>query len=428
MKKILLLVLILLTINTNVYAEEDLSQASWWIYDHTNFQDNAIISDSEHKYIEYHKEIYPNNYVIDRHMNITNNGKTIDFKGYGTTGYMDFVYYPSNNNNTKAFSLNINKTEETYALWHTFDGLIIFFNTNITGNYVDNTQRLNTHAVFFGENGTYLLELRDINIKEFTQGGLEQTIGQQKNAFILGNERKNPFGAGTFKIIGKFYTIIQSSFNKIKLVVSKNSVKLYAHSSNEYYTEELADWNLMEWTTGNSSTAKEVNLSSISSGYGFGLGIQYSGHSCPLRTNFIVTDLSLPVKLDLENPIIETETPPIESEPDPEIIQNCSDAEYREKYPELCKNVVCEGFEDTELGVFLQDIFTYMQIGVVVLLILTGSIDFVKAMSSKDSQQMKKFQNDFIKRLIIGAVIFFVPALVNFLFPLLGIGGSCGIK
>ena len=120
---------------------------------------------------------------------------------------------------------------------------------------------------------------------------------------------------------------------------------------------------------------------------------------------------------------------PIEQEPtEEEIIQNCSDAEYREKYPELCKNVVCEGFEDTELGVFLQDIFTYMQIGVVVLLILTGSIDFVKAMSSKDSQQMKKFQNDFIKRLIIGAVIFFVPALVNFLFPLLGIGGSCGIK
>ena len=194
------LILILLITSTNVYAEEDLSQASWWIYDHTNFQDKAIISDAEHKYIEYYPEKHRNNYVIDRHISITNNGKTVDFKGYGTNGNMDFIYYPSNNSNTKTFSLNINKTDETQALWHTFDGLIIFFNTNITGNYVDNTQKLNTHAIFFGGNGTYLLELRDISTKEFTQATLSYHKPAFAGAATIGRESHSLCESGCWRI------------------------------------------------------------------------------------------------------------------------------------------------------------------------------------------------------------------------------------
>ena len=434
--KILLLVLILLTINVNVYAEEDLSKATWWVYDHTNYQDKAIVSDEQHRYIEYHYEDPKvQNYVLDRHISILNDGKAIDFKGYGTNGYTDFVYYPSKSNSSKTFSLNISKAHEDndLGLRHAFAGLSIFFNANITGNYEDDTQVLNSYAIHFTPTGTFLLELKNLNTKKLLNGEYNVIFPRDftEGGHMVTNDESK------IKMLGQFYTIIDNPYNKIKLVIDNNIVKLYAHTSTEYYSEDLTDWNLMEWELPGRLHEKEVKISSSTGGYGFGLGVFYKGHECHKKTNFVIYDLSLPVKLDLESPILET-TPsiedttienPVKEEPtEEEIIQSCSDAEYREKYPELCNRVECVGFEGTKLGVFLQDIFTYMQIGVVVLLILTGSIDFVKAMSSKDSQQMKKFQNDFIKRLIIGAVIFFVPALVNFLFPLLGIGGSCGIK
>jgi len=82
----------------------------------------------------------------------------------------------------------------------------------------------------------------------------------------------------------------------------------------------------------------------------------------------------------------------------------------------------CEG----ETIEFIRNIFNIVKIAIPVLLIVLGLMDFVKAIIASDDQKMKKAQKDFITRLIIGAVIFFIPSVLEFLLSLIGIE-SCNI-
>ena len=56
-----------------------------------------------------------------------------------------------------------------------------------------------------------------------------------------------------------------------------------------------------------------------------------------------------------------------------------------------------------------------MQIAVPIILIIMGSIDFVKAISSQKEDDIKKAQGMFIKRLIMGALVFFIFVIVKLL-------------
>ena len=49
-----------------------------------------------------------------------------------------------------------------------------------------------------------------------------------------------------------------------------------------------------------------------------------------------------------------------------------------------------------------------LEVTVPVLIIIFGIVDFVKAISSQKEDEMKKAQSTFIKRLIYGALVFFV--------------------
>lgn len=73
----------------------------------------------------------------------------------------------------------------------------------------------------------------------------------------------------------------------------------------------------------------------------------------------------------------------------------------------------------------IQEILGWVKIVIPILLILLGTVDFVKAIVAKDDDQMKKAQGDFVKRLIIGIVIFFVPMILRFILNIAGYGGSC---
>ena len=61
-----------------------------------------------------------------------------------------------------------------------------------------------------------------------------------------------------------------------------------------------------------------------------------------------------------------------------------------------------------------------MQIAVPIILIIMGSIDFVKAISSQKEDDIKKAQGMFIKRLIMGALVFFIFVIVKLLISLIG--------
>lgn len=78
----------------------------------------------------------------------------------------------------------------------------------------------------------------------------------------------------------------------------------------------------------------------------------------------------------------------------------------------------CESLIGDKITAAINDILLYVRILIPLLLIGLGVADFVKAMISPDETAMKKAQNKFIKRLLIAAVIFLIPSLVNLLFDL----------
>ena len=60
-------------------------------------------------------------------------------------------------------------------------------------------------------------------------------------------------------------------------------------------------------------------------------------------------------------------------------------------------------------------IVSLLEIAVPVILVIFGSIDFVKAIVSQKDDEIKKGQQIFIKRLITGIIIFFIVVFTKLL-------------
>ena len=81
----------------------------------------------------------------------------------------------------------------------------------------------------------------------------------------------------------------------------------------------------------------------------------------------------------------------------------------------------------------VKEILQYPRIIVPILVILLGTIDFGKAVIASKEDEMRKAQSTFIKRVIIGTLIFFVPTFVEIIMELAdivweGLGYStCGL-
>ncbi|MDY3801608.1 MAG: hypothetical protein SOZ95_06205 [Bacilli bacterium] len=68
----------------------------------------------------------------------------------------------------------------------------------------------------------------------------------------------------------------------------------------------------------------------------------------------------------------------------------------------------------TELGSITRIIILLLQIVAPLGLIILGGIDFIKAVTAGNDSDIKKKQQVFVKRLIYGALLFFVITLVQF--------------
>ena len=67
-----------------------------------------------------------------------------------------------------------------------------------------------------------------------------------------------------------------------------------------------------------------------------------------------------------------------------------------------------------------------LQIAVPVILVLFGMIDMVKAISSQNEDDIKKAQGILVKRLIMGALLYFLVVIVKLLLSAIG-GNTDGI-
>lgn len=86
----------------------------------------------------------------------------------------------------------------------------------------------------------------------------------------------------------------------------------------------------------------------------------------------------------------------------------------------LANTDLCTSSAGQRLFGFVGYIIIFLQITIPVILIIMGSIDFIKALTAQKSDEIKKAQTAFIKRLILGVVIFFVPMVVKFVIGLVG--------
>ena len=73
-------------------------------------------------------------------------------------------------------------------------------------------------------------------------------------------------------------------------------------------------------------------------------------------------------------------------------------------------------------------IMTIVQIAVPVILVVIGSIDFIKGITSQKEEEINKKQKIFIKRLIIAVLIFFIIVIVKFLISLVADSSSGNIS
>ena len=69
--------------------------------------------------------------------------------------------------------------------------------------------------------------------------------------------------------------------------------------------------------------------------------------------------------------------------------------------------------------VFIGYLITIVKIAVPILLIVMGSIDFMKAVMAGKEDEIKKTQSTFIKRTIAALIVFFVPTILSILLTVL---------
>ena len=93
-----------------------------------------------------------------------------------------------------------------------------------------------------------------------------------------------------------------------------------------------------------------------------------------------------------------------------------------------CTYVLGNLNDKTSTAYLLQEIFQVFKFAAPVLVMVFTLIDFFKALVNQEKEDIAKAAKRLIKRLILAAVLFMSPTLINYLFQLLGWTGTCGIS
>lgn len=88
----------------------------------------------------------------------------------------------------------------------------------------------------------------------------------------------------------------------------------------------------------------------------------------------------------------------------------------------------CEGVLSGEFTEFLQNVFGLMKIAGPILVIITTTMDLIKAVASGGKDDLPKLGTKTVKRLIYAVLLFVIPSLLDWAFKLFGIYGVCGIS
>ena len=103
------------------------------------------------------------------------------------------------------------------------------------------------------------------------------------------------------------------------------------------------------------------------------------------------------------------------------------------KYNDADEKKQCTGLfgdheDEDSFAYLLQYAFTIMKFAGPILCIAFSIVDFVKAVVSDKKDELSRVVKRSLTRVVLALVLFFIPIIVDFLFPLLGFYGTCGIK
>lgn len=93
-----------------------------------------------------------------------------------------------------------------------------------------------------------------------------------------------------------------------------------------------------------------------------------------------------------------------------------------------CKSLLGDPEDEDSFAYMLQNIFVIMQYLGPLLCLIFSVMDFLKAAASQDKENLNKAFKTTAKRIVLAMALFFLPSLINFIFPLLGWYGTCGIE
>lgn len=94
-------------------------------------------------------------------------------------------------------------------------------------------------------------------------------------------------------------------------------------------------------------------------------------------------------------------------------INNVLAADY--KNSSECDTIFGKPGEEGTLLELIQSVLNIFRIAAPILVILLGTVDLFTAMISSSEDKMKKAQTNFVKRIIMGVCLIFVPTIINFI-------------
>ena len=98
--------------------------------------------------------------------------------------------------------------------------------------------------------------------------------------------------------------------------------------------------------------------------------------------------------------------------------------ENLEEKPKYTGDRYC-GIFGEETWKIIQDLYGIVKVLIPVLVVILGMIDFASVVFSGEDKDMKTAGQRFIKRIIIGVVLLLLPAILGFIFNLVGFSEGC---
>lgn len=235
----------------------DASAIDWYEFDHTN--NSSLATSTATSWIQYDTTYNVGEQVQDRHIQVSSDGKSIVFYGYGQSPYRDYLFNPDTNANNKVFTFTMNESAVSY---HTLNFGGFLFNAKYTYNQSTGERLLSGYVIGVAQSNIYLYQIDNMSVSDIMAGTTDST------KFKLLKSVSKPAAVNNYRYL--------------KLVASPTEVSLYQFTNNTYST-----------TTTGGKIIENYQLPANYNSFGYGPFAAYNSHYCSDMTKLPFTDLTL---------------------------------------------------------------------------------------------------------------------------------------